>query len=135
MENCIFCKIANGKVSSEKIWEDESFTAVLDINPVTTGMTLVIPKKHCSSYIFENEDETIQTAMLAAKKVAKMLENAFNAKKVAVILEGLEVDHLHVKLFPLKDGNSIKSILNSDFPKPSEEELHLLALEIIDKNK
>lgn len=135
MNDCIFCKISNGQIPSEKIWEDKNFVATLDINPVTAGMILVIPKKHFSSYIFDNDEKTINDTMSAAKKVAKMLEKAFNAKKVAVIFEGLEINHLHVKIFPLKEGDFIKKVLNSNYPKPTPEELHNTGLEIIEKNK
>ncbi|MFI5205890.1 MAG: HIT family protein, partial [Candidatus Paceibacterales bacterium] len=41
MENCIFCKIIKGEIGAAKVWEDDNFLAVLDINPNTKGMTLV----------------------------------------------------------------------------------------------
>ena len=48
--SCIFCKIAKGEIPSVKIWEDKKHIAILDINPNTEGMTLVIPKKHYESF-------------------------------------------------------------------------------------
>ena len=46
---CIFCMIANGEIPSNKIYEDESVIAFLDINPTSYGHTLVVPKEHCDS--------------------------------------------------------------------------------------
>lgn len=131
MSDCIFCKIANREVPAEIVWENNDFVAFLDISPVTSGMTLLIPKKHTSSYIFNDENEDMGEIMKASKVVAKMLEKTFKVKRIAVIFEGLEVNHLHVKMFPLKEDSSIKGILNSNYSKPTPEDLHKTALDII----
>ncbi|RLI27393.1 hypothetical protein DRO58_04415, partial [Candidatus Bathyarchaeota archaeon] len=47
----MFCEIVEGKSDSAKIWEDEEFLAILDVNPNVKGMTLVLTKKHYDSYI------------------------------------------------------------------------------------
>ena len=101
MDNCIFCKIAEGKIPAVKIWEDNDFIAVLDINPNTEGMTLVIPKKHFDSYVFDMPDKEYQNLMLATKKVAKILDKSLNVKRTAVVMEGLGVNHAHIKLYPI----------------------------------
>lgn len=101
MENCIFCKIAQGRFDAAKIWEDRNFLAILDINPNTHGMTLVLPKKHYDSYIFEMPDEAYKQIMLAAKKVAKLLEKSLKIQRVAMVMEGMGVNHAHIKLYPL----------------------------------
>jgi diadenosine tetraphosphate (Ap4A) HIT family hydrolase len=100
-QNCIFCKIASGELDSAKIWDDENFLAFLDINPNTKGMTLVIPKKHFDSYTFDMNNQNFTDFALAAKKVAKILEKSFNVKRVAMVMEGLGVNHAHYKLYPI----------------------------------
>ena len=55
MENCVFCKISKGEIPCFKLWESDKYLAILDINPITEGMTLVIPKEHKDSRIFKNE--------------------------------------------------------------------------------
>jgi diadenosine tetraphosphate (Ap4A) HIT family hydrolase len=87
--NCVFCKIVSGEFDSAKIWEDENFLAFLDGNPNTKGMTLVIPKKHFSSYAFDMDDEDFCAFSQATKKVAKILENGLGVKRVALVMEGL----------------------------------------------
>lgn len=98
---CIFCKIVKGEIPCAKIWEDNDFLAILDINPNTKGMTLLLTKKHFSSYAFEMDDEFYAKFMLAAKKVAKILEKGLNVKRVALVMEGMGIDHAHIKLYPL----------------------------------
>lgn len=101
MENCIFCKIAKGEISSVKIWEDDNFLAILDINPNTKGMTLVMPKKHFDSYVYDMPDKDYSALMLAAKKVAIILEKGLDVKRVALVMEGMGVNHAHIKLYPI----------------------------------
>jgi histidine triad (HIT) family protein len=130
MEDCIFCKISEDEIPSAKIWENEEYLSFLDINPITQGMALVIPKNHKNSDIFKNDQDTINEIMEAAKEVSKKLEIALDIERVGVIFEGKEVDHLHVKLIPIKEGESINSILNSNYPKPDKNELNQLASRI-----
>jgi len=130
MENCIFCKIAKGEIPCMKIWENEKYLAFLDINPVTEGMTLVIPKEHKDSRVFKNENLDICEIMSASKEVSEILEDKLNIERVGLIFEGVEVDHLHAKLIPIKDGENIKMILQSHYPKPEIKELEDLCKRI-----
>jgi len=101
MDNCIFCKIAKGKIDSVKIWEDKDFLAILDINPNTKGMTLVVSKEHYDSYVFDVPDVVYQKFMLAIAKVAKILEKGLAVHRVAMVMEGMGVNHAHIKLYPI----------------------------------
>ena len=101
MENCIFCKIVKGEIPSVKIWEDEKHFAILDINPNMEGVTLVLTKEHFDSDATDMPDEDYKNLMIAAKKVAKLLEKKLNVKRVAIIVEGLGVNHVHIKLYPI----------------------------------
>ena len=101
MENCIFCKIVNGEIPSVKIWEDKKYIAFLDIKPNTKGMTLVIPKKHFDSDIFDMPEKDAQELLAAARKVVKLLEKGLKVKRVAMVTEGMEINHVHIKLYPI----------------------------------
>jgi len=101
MKNCIFCKIIKREIDSAKIWEDKDFLAILDVNPNTKGMTLVLTKKHYDSYAFKIPKKIYQKFMLATKKVAKILEKGLKVKRVAMVMEGMGVNHAHLKLYPL----------------------------------
>lgn len=101
MKECIFCKIVNGSIPSVKIWEDDKHLAILDINPNTEGMTLVLTKEHYDSYAFDMPDKVYSEFFIAAKKVSRLLEKGLKVKRVALVMEGLGVNHAHIKLYPI----------------------------------
>ena len=126
MENCIFCKIVKGEIPSVKVWEDEKHLAILDINPINPGHTVLIPKKH-DDYLFDLEDGEYTELMLKAKKIAKMLKNKLKPKRIGLAVEGFFVPHVHVHLVPLNKGNE----LNPERAKNmSAEELNRIAKKI-----
>lgn len=104
-DNCIFCKIINGEYDSAKIWENKDFLAVLDVMPNTKGMALVITKKHYDSYAFDMPNKNYSEFLLAAKKVSKLLEKGLNVQRVAMVMEGMGINHAHIKLYPLHGVN------------------------------
>lgn len=101
MSTCIFCKIVREEIPSVKIWEDEKHLAILDINPNTKGMALVLTKDHYDSYAFEMPDDAYTAFMTAGKHVGKMIEKGLHVQRVALVMEGLGVNHAHLKLYPL----------------------------------
>lgn len=98
---CVFCRIANGELDSAKLWEDREFVAILDINPNTKGMALVLTKQHYDSYVPDLPEDVYGRLMLAARKVSKILEKGPGVKRVAMVMEGMGVNHAHIKLYPL----------------------------------
>ena len=115
--NCIFCDIVEGKAPCHKIWEDEKHLAFLSIFPNTEGFTVVIPKKHYSSYAFDQPDEVLSDLVLATKQVAKLLDQSLDGvARTGMFFEGYGVDHLHSKLFPMHgtgDDTSFRPIASS----------------------
>lgn len=101
MENCIFCKIISGEIPAVKIWEDDKFLAILDASPNTKGMSLVMPKIHYDSYVFDMPVEKYVEFFSATKKVANFLETGLGVIRVALVMEGMGVNHAHLKLYPL----------------------------------
>ena len=124
MKDCIFCKIASGEASSHKIWEDEKHLAFLSIFPNTEGFSVVIPKKHYPSYAFDLPDKELKELVIAAKKVAKLIDSKLeDVGRTGMIFEGFGVDHVHAKLFPMhgtenmKEWKELKSNINKYFDK------------------
>jgi len=102
MDTCIFCQIVSGESPSHTVWENDTHLAFLSIFPNTEGVTVVIPKAHLSSYIFDQSQEDITAIMQAAKTVAHKIDAAFDdVGRTGVVFEGFGVNHLHAKLFPL----------------------------------
>ena len=105
----IFTRIINGEIPCYKVAEDERYFAFLDINPMTKGHTLVIPKCE-EDYIFNLDDDTYAGLMLFAKKVAVAIGAAIPCKRVGVAVMGMEVPHTHVHLIPItKESDMIIS--------------------------
>jgi len=124
MEDCIFCKIVSGESPYHKIWEDENHLAFLSIFPNTQGFSVIIPKKHYPSYAFGVSDETLKDLVVAAKKVAKLIDFRLDdVGRTGLIFEGFGVDHLHAKLFPMhgtkntEEWKQVKSNVDKYFEK------------------
>ena len=106
--DCIFCKIVKGKLPCHKIWEDEKHLAFLSIFPNTKGFSVVITKKHYSSYAFDLPDKVLNDLVIASKKVAKLIDSKLEeVGRTGLIFEGFGVDHVHAKLFPMQ-GTKLK---------------------------
>jgi len=111
MTDCIFCKIIRGDEPCHRIWEDKKHLAFLTIYPNTLGSTVVVPKKHLSSYAFAQSDADLSNLVIATKKVALLLDQALeDVGRTGMFLEGYEIDHLHSKLSPMHGTGS-----SSDF--------------------
>ena len=100
-DDCIFCKITAGEIPSYKVYEDEDFIGILDIFPNTKGMTLLIPKEHYDSYAFEMPEDIYSKLLLTAKKLGKTLDKKLGVQRTALVMEGMGVNHVHIKLYPL----------------------------------
>ena len=102
----IFTRIIAGEIPSYKVAEDENYYAFLDINPLTKGHTLVVPKMEVD-YIFVLDDKTLAGMMLFAKNIARRIERQIDCKRVAVVVLGLEVPHAHIHLIPIKSESDV----------------------------
>lgn len=132
MENCIFCKIAKGEIPSVKVWEDDKHLAILDINPNTEGMTLVLTKEHYNSDATDMPDKPYKELMIVAKKIAKLLKKKLKVEKVGFVIEGLGVNHIHVKLYPIYKSNEVEGYITTKLgPQKSPEELNKIRDKII----
>ena len=102
----IFSRIIAGEIPCFKVAEDDNNFAFLDINPLTKGHTLVVPK-HEVDYIFDMDDEGLQNMVVFAKRVATKIKAATGCKKVAMVVLGLEVPHAHIHLIPMNSEKDV----------------------------
>ena len=98
----IFSKIIAGEIPCYKIYEDDKAFAFLDIRPETKGHTLVVPKTEVDKIYDLNEEDYIGL-MLAAKKVARHMEDVLGARTLLKVV-GTEVPHAHIHLEPLDES-------------------------------
>lgn len=99
MQDSIFTKIIKGEIPSHKVYEDDKTLAFLDIYPSVQGQVVVIPKKQIE-FVWDLRDEDYRSVMETTKKVARQLREVLGTKYVGVKIEGVEVPHAHVKLYP-----------------------------------
>ena len=109
MNDCIFCKLANGEIPTATLYEDDDFRVILDAAPASRGHSLIIPKAHAENLLDLPED-TLQKAALLAKKIGGCLMKAMGADGFNVVQNnfpaaGQTVFHFHIHLIPAYEGN------------------------------
>lgn len=103
-DDCIFCKLANGDIPTNTIYEDDDFRVILDAAPATKGHCLIIPKEHFDN--LESLDDGVAAKVLPlAKKMMKLLKeklhwDGFNVVQNNGELAGQTVFHFHMHLIP-----------------------------------
>ncbi len=109
MEDSIFTKIIKGEIPCHKIYEDEHTFAFLDIYPIQPGMTLVVTKHQVEDFTQLSAEE-LSVLMTTVQRVAKRLKQVFpDKKRIGVQIEGLDVPHVHVKVFPIDTGAEFRA--------------------------
>ena len=108
MEDCIFCKIIKGEIPSFKVYEDDMVFAFEDINPISEGHTLLIPKIHAQD-LWEIPGQDLAAVHLASKKIIQAIKDVLNPTGVACLqLNGRGVNqvvmHYHLHLIPHTAG-------------------------------
>ncbi|MCM1237477.1 MAG: HIT family protein [Ruminococcus flavefaciens] len=132
-DNCIFCKIANGEISSKTLFEDNEFRVILDLGPAAKGHALILPKNHYAN-LYELPEGTASKVMLLAKKMAmqmtdKLKCDGFNIVQNNGEVAGQTVFHFHMHLIPrYKNDNQI---IGWKPGKPSQEELEKIRIQIV----
>lgn len=116
--DCVFCMITDGKIPAEKVWEDAKVVAFLDINPISPGHTLIIPKKH-GDHLFDLEEPEYSGLFAAAKKVSAAVKKATGAKRIGALVEGFLVHHAHLHLVPINRPSDL-SFANAKKAAPEE---------------
>lgn len=111
-DDCIFCKLANGDIPTNVVYEDSDFTVIMDASPATKGHSLILPKNHFAN-LFELDEETTNKVLPLAKKVAahmteKLGCDGFNLVQNNGETAGQTVFHFHMHLIPrYKDDNQV----------------------------
>ena len=114
MDNeCIFCKIAEKKIPSYTVFEDDESIAFLDINPLFKGDCLIIPKKHYET-IIDAPDKTVRNLFSGVKLVSEAVKNGLKSDGILIVVNnkvGQEIPHLHVHVTPRMKDKKIRGFL------------------------
>lgn len=124
MNECIFCRIACHESISFIVHEDDDVLAFMDRNPINKGHVLIIPKDHIEN--MEDVEESLHAKVFTlGKKIAIILRKVYSPKKVAYAVEGLDIPHAHLHIFPIHQYHDLTSIklLNNEIKSASDEDL------------
>ena len=132
-DDCIFCKLANGEIPTNTIYEDNDFRVFLDAAPATKGHCLIVPKEHFDN-LEELSDDVASKVFPLAKKMMKLLKeklgwDGFNVVQNNGEVAGQTVFHFHTHLIPryIDDGQN----LNMKPSSPKEGELEEVLSQIV----
>ena len=111
MEDCLFCKIIKGEIPSKTIYEDEIVKVMMDINPISDGHILVIPKNHNTDLLDLDDDTLLHIKRITTEILIPKLKEKLNCDGITICQNnglGQEIKHFHVHLIPRYENDNIK---------------------------
>lgn len=130
MAKSIFSQIIDREIPAHFLYEDEHCVAILDKFPTVRGQSLVIPK-HEIDYAFDLDDDTYIHLFKIAKQVGQASDKALEAERTCLVVEGFDVPHVHIKIYPLKSEDKPLGAKIAMGEEASDEELAVVATQII----
>jgi histidine triad (HIT) family protein len=121
----LFSRIISGEIPAHIVYEDELTLAFMDIHPIQKGHVLVVSKKEVESFE-QLEHDDYHAVMETVQKVAKQIKKVLKPVRVGVIIEGFEVPHAHVKVFPINNETELRQFPNME-SEPNHQELAEMA--------
>lgn len=119
MNECLFCKIINGEIPAEIVYEDAEVLAFLDLSPINPGHVLVIPREHTVDFLSAS-GETIRSMISVTQKVARAVVESlgyegFNLGVNSGAVAGQVVPHLHFHVMPRKAGDGHELFVGTEY--------------------
>ena len=114
--DCLFCKIINNEIPSNKVYEDDKVLVFLDINPNTNGHMLIVPKEHVVT-VDDISDDLAKHFIEVEKKMYKLLKEKLNCEGLTIVQNndlGQEVKHYHIHLIPRYKDDCWKMAFRQD---------------------
>ena len=136
MTDCLFCKIISGEIPCSEVYENEQVFAFLDIHPINKGHTLIIPKKH-SSDMLDDDDDDLKACIHAAKFIGKAVMDAvgaegFNFSSNIKQAAGQVIFHTHFHVIPRFKGDGFEHWKGKAY---EDNEMNLFKNKIVEKLK
>lgn len=131
-QNCIFCKIANGEIPTNTVYEDDKFRVILDMGPGSRGHSLILPKEHFKDVTEITPEYAAEIFPLAAKIGTAMKKElgaaGFNVLQNNGEAAGQTVFHFHTHIIPRYEGGDV--IVSRTPGDPTGEELAEICAQI-----
>lgn len=111
-DDCIFCKLANGEIPTNALYEDDIVKVIFDANPAAKGHVLILPKEHFDN-IYELDDDTASHVFKVAAKISKAYKKALDFDGLNIVqnngeVAGQTVFHFHMHIIPRIKGDTVK---------------------------
>ena len=132
--NCIFCKLANGEIPTNAIYEDDDFKVILDASPASKGHALILPKEHYAN-IYEIDEEVLAKASRLAKKIIthekKILKcDGYNVVQNNGEVAGQTVFHYHMHLIPRYASDDNTNVIEWKHKEFTDDEMAQICKEM-----
>ncbi len=121
--DCLFCKIMSGEIPSKTIYEDDVVKVFIDINPVSNGHCLIVPKKHYAN-LEDIDIDVLKHINIIAKEMNKKLTEKLNCEGLTLVQNnnyGQEVKHYHLHLIPRYKNDEIRMNFNKELLENTDE--------------
>ncbi len=128
-DKCIFCSIVFGDIPSTKIAENEKAIAILEINPISEGHTIIVPKEH-----LEKEQDLNEQIKQLAKEISQKIAVTFNPKKIDII-PGNVTGHEILNVIPVYNNENLASPRIKKTPEQLAELKNKIEQTKVEKNK
>lgn len=111
-DDCIFCKLSNGEIPTNSLYEDDVVKVIFDLSPATKGHVLIIPKNHFDN-IYSMDEDTAAHVFKVAVKIAGAMKEALNCEGLNIVqnngeIAGQTVFHFHMHIIPRYKGDAVK---------------------------
>lgn len=125
--NCIFCKLANGEIPTNAIYEDEDFKVILDASPASKGHALILPKEHYANLYEMDENILAKAAKLAKRIITHETEvlkcDGYNVVQNNGEVAGQTVFHFHMHLIPRYKEDDNRNVIEWNHKEYSDAEM------------
>ncbi len=110
-DDCIFCKLANGDIPTNTLYEDDYVRVIFDAEPAAEGHVLILPKEHFDN-IYELDDDTAGHVFKVAKKIATAMNKTLDMDGLNVVQNngeaaGQTVFHFHMHIIPRHNDDTV----------------------------
>ncbi|SEW38609.1 HIT family protein [[Clostridium] fimetarium] len=136
-DDCIFCRLANGDIPTNALYEDDIVKAIFDLSPASMGHIIILPKEHFDN-LYSIDEETAAHVFKVATRLAKAIKEALNCDGMNILqnngeIAGQTVFHFHMHIIPRYLGDNVKFSWNQG--KISEDEIKDLKKKIQNRFK
>ena len=124
-DDCIFCRLANGDIPTNALYEDDIVKAIFDLSPASMGHIIILTKEHFND-LYSIDEETAAHVFKVATKLAKAIKESLNCDGMNILqnneeIAGQTVFHFHMHIIPRYLGDNVKFSWNQG--KISEDEI------------